>query len=134
MYTTGRSERGRYPLYKSLEKTPKVVPFLYTDLRSPVCAVLNQGIPVMSPGNDLEVEVSALSSAVISRVHRTGVASGRCFCCQYVLALSSGYSETPAISPAKQRAKLEKDFVQRMKFLSVAKDADKREHSSRESL
>jgi len=116
MYTLRERHDEAHPLYESKEGCTRVVPFFYTGVDRPTCVVVNKGVPTMVPGDDLSVELMALSRLPIHRVHRTGVSSGRCFCCQYLINLHSRASGEARQGEAVQTVRLEKEFFQRMRW------------------
>lgn len=94
----------------------RVLPFFYTSHRSPTVAVMGRGFSTAMRGDDLKVELLALSRLAISRVYGSRASTGRCFCCQYIVNLHNKYhQEEPDSQDRKLTLRLEKGFQQRMR-------------------
>lgn len=93
----------------------KVLPFFYTSSASPTVAVIGRGFSAAMCGDDLKVELLALSRLSINRVYRSRSSTGRCFCCQYIVNL---YNKLHGAEVRKEGGNislgLEKSFRQRM--------------------
>lgn len=106
---------GIGPHGSSTSNTIRVLPFFYTTPSSPTIAVMGRGFSTHMCGDDLKVELLALSRLSINRVYRSRASTGRCFCCQYLinihdkLHVHEGHKENHSIS-----LRLEPSFRQRM--------------------
>jgi hypothetical protein len=121
LYTIDTTSNTAYPLYESSSNGEIIIPFLYTSSSTPSIVVVNTGVPTMMSCNDLKVEMTALSKLPIYRVHRTGVSTGRCFCCQYLLQAYKRLTDTEQGPQIFCPVKLSKEFFQEMKKRSTTK-------------
>jgi hypothetical protein len=93
----------------------RVLPFFYTSHRSPTVAVMGKGFSTTMRGDDLKVELLALSRLAISRVYGSRASTGRCFCCQYMINLHKQYHlEESSNRDKRLTLRLERGFQQRM--------------------
>lgn len=93
----------------------RVLPFMYTSHESPTVAVMGEGFSGGICGDDLKVELMALSQLAISRVYRSRASTGRCFCCQYIVnAHGRLHTDAKAKETDRKTLRLEKKFQQRM--------------------
>lgn len=94
----------------------RVLPFFYTSHSSPTIAVTGKGFNATTHGDDLKVELLALSRLAAGRVYGSRASTGRCFCCQYIINLHErSHSEVVHQGHKRLTLRLEKGFQQRMK-------------------
>lgn len=96
-------------------KNLRVLPFFYCSAESPSMVVMGSGGASMSCGDDLAVELTALSRTIVDRAYCSTTSSGKCFCCQYICNIHSERHSRRHGSRLTLKLKLTEQFWQKTK-------------------